>query len=137
MRDEKVVGNARRMGMMIPLMVFVLIFVVCCGVLAGVFLRAAAINARAGDYAAGVQLCRNTAELCRGGAVPESVVYYDRAYNPVDKENASFYVTVTQQQTQTAAGVMHTYTVSAYSMDAASLYSLQAAAYAPDWEVSP
>lgn len=136
MNDAGTSGNARRMGMMIPLVLFVLGFVLCCGVLAGVFLRAAAINARAGDSTAGVQLCRNTAELCRSGQGDDlSVRYYDENYGQTEKTEASYYVTVTCREEPAGAGTLRLHTIMAYSMEAEPLYSIEVAVYLPEREV--
>ena len=133
MNDKGFTGNARRMGMMIPLVLFVLVFVVCCGVLAGVFLRAADINARAGDCTAGVQLCRNTAELCRAGqAAGLSQCFYDAHYQPTAEGAASYRVTVNFRDEAAAAGILRSYTITAYGTGQEPLYSLEVTVYLPE-----
>lgn len=135
MNEARTSGNVRRMGMMIPLVLFVLGFVLCCGVLAGVFLRAAAINARAGDCTAGVQLCRNTAELCRSGQGDDlSVRYYDEKYGQTEKTEASYYVTVICREEPAGIGILRVHTITAYNMEAEPLYTLEAAVYLPEGE---
>ena len=56
--EEKRSETRHRMGFMIPLLVFVLAFVACCGVIACVFLRAAVISDEAARESAGIALCR-------------------------------------------------------------------------------
>ena len=51
---EKQKSPARRLSFMGPLLLFVLLFVAGCGVMACVFLRAAAVSTRAESYNAAV-----------------------------------------------------------------------------------
>ena len=60
--EEKRSETRHRMGFMTPLLVFVLAFVACCGVIACVFLRAAVISDEAARESAGIALCRSAAE---------------------------------------------------------------------------
>ena len=55
--EEKRSETRHRMGFMTPLLVFVLAFVACCGVIACVFLRAAIISDEAARGSAGIALC--------------------------------------------------------------------------------
>lgn len=70
--EEKRSETRHRMGFMIPLLVFVLAFVACCGVIACVFLRAAVISDEAARESAGIALCRSAAEEFRAGEIPEN-----------------------------------------------------------------
>lgn len=69
--EEKRSETRHRMGFMTPLLVFVLAFVACCGVIACVFLRAAVISDEAARESAGIALCRSAAEEFRAGEIPE------------------------------------------------------------------
>ena len=71
--EEKRSETRHRMGFMTPLLVFVLAFVACCGVIACVFLRAAVISDEAARESAGIALCRSAAEAFRAGEIPENV----------------------------------------------------------------
>ena len=57
MRHNKSVSVSGRMGFMTPILLFVLLFVVCCGVVAGIFLRAFVITEDAETCHAGEE-CR-------------------------------------------------------------------------------
>lgn len=70
--EEKRSETRHRMGFMTPLLVFVLAFVACCGVIACVFLRAAVISDEAARESAGIALCRSAAEEFRAGEIPEN-----------------------------------------------------------------
>ena len=65
--EEKRSETRHRMGFMIPLLVFVLAFVACCGVIACVFLRAAVISDEAARESAGIALCRSAAPAASDG----------------------------------------------------------------------
>lgn len=130
--------NAHRLGFMIPLVLFVLFFVACCGVLAGVFIQAAEVSSRAGQYNDAVQLCRNEAEYLRaaGAALPpvEGIWQRDYAadYSPADPENGEYTLMVTEARTPAAAGTMRTFTVAVYTDGEAPVYSLDVAVYLPE-----
>ena len=70
--EEKRSETRHRMGFMIPLLVFVLAFVACCGVIACVFLRAAVISDEAARESAGIALCRSAAEEFRAERSPKT-----------------------------------------------------------------
>lgn len=125
--------NNHRLGDLVPLVLFVLLFVVCCGVMACVFLRAASVNESAGAYDAGVQLCRNQAELCRAAGIPEgtAVYYYDEDFREV-ADGGAYYVTVTGKTEKTAAGQLQEGTVTAFTSEDRLLYTVDVAVYLPD-----
>ena len=78
--EEKRSETRHRMGFMTPLLVFVLAFVACCGVIACVFLRAAVISDEAARESAGIALCRSAAEEFRAGEIPENgeIAYFTK-----------------------------------------------------------
>lgn len=78
--EEKRSETRHRMGFMTPLLVFVLAFVACCGVIACVFLRAAVISDEAARESAGIALCRSAAEAFRAGEIPENgeIAYFTK-----------------------------------------------------------
>lgn len=133
MRHNKSVSVSGRMGFMTPILLFVLLFVICCGVAAGIFLRAFVITEDAETCHAGVYLCRNQAECFRAGEIPEqnTMVYYDENIQPSDPETAAYYVTVTDQPEETAAGTLHTGIITAHTIDGTEIYTLNVAAYLP------
>ena len=133
MRHNKSVSVSGRMGFMTPILLFVLLFVVCCGVVAGIFLRAFVITEDAETCHAGVYRCRNQAEYFRAGEIPEqnTMVYYDENVQPSDPETAAYYVTVTDQPEETAAGTLHTGIITAHTIDGTEIYTLNVAAYLP------
>ena len=133
MRHNRSVSVSKRMGFMTPILLFVLLFVICCGVVAGVFLRSVAITADAQTYHTGVYLCRNQAECFRAGEIPEqnTVVYYDEDVQPSDPAAAAYYITVTDLPEETPAGVLHTGTITAFTAEGTEIYTLNVAAYLP------
>ena len=123
-----------RVGFMVPLVLFVLFFVACSGVLAGVFLRASALSGQAGAYNDSIQLCRNHAEIARASGVEPGVYYYDRDLQPTEADNAVYCVTVEAENSETAAGILQSGRVSAGISRADPLYSLNVAVYLPGKE---
>ena len=69
MQNEYGIAPSRRLGFMGPLLLFVLLFVTGCGVMACVFLRAAAVSARAESYNAAV-----SPGSCAGRAKPSRCI---------------------------------------------------------------
>lgn len=132
MTEKRRSGN--HLGFMIPLVLFVLFFVVCCGVLACVFLRASALSDQAGAYNDGIQLCRNQAELCRAEGMEPGVYCYDRNLMPVSDADAVYTVTVEAETEQTPAGLLQTGTVSVRLDGEEPIYSLDVAVYLPGKE---
>ena len=61
-----------RLAMAGPMVLFVGIFAVCCGILTCVFFRGAQLSREAAQYNEAVMLCRSQAERLRAGeALPE------------------------------------------------------------------
>lgn len=58
-------------------------------------------------------------------------VYYDENIQPSDPETAAYYVTVTDQPEETAAGTLHTGIITAHTIDGTEIYTLNVAAYLP------
>ena len=67
-------SGARRLGFMGPVLLFVLFFVICCGVLSGVFARSASLSAQARQLEAAVELSRNAAEVYTATGSPEKAL---------------------------------------------------------------
>lgn len=134
MRERKVEPVSRRLGFMIPLLVFVLLLVLCCGVIACVFLRADAVSRQAEAETAAVTLCRNQAEQLRAGVLPEldTKIYYNASLEKCGQEQGSYYIVVTGDWTETGAGRLFQGKVTAYSIQDQPIYALDAAAYLPD-----
>lgn len=128
--------SSQRLGFMVPLVLFVLFFVACCGVVASVFLRAASETAFAEQYNAGVQLCRNQAEICRGETelTEEGLytLYFDRNYRPTEQEQADYYLTVSRSISPSAGGNMRNDTITAYTPEGKQIYMLDVAVYLPE-----
>lgn len=133
MEKHRQTQNAQRMGFMVPLILFVLLFVLCSGVIACVFLRASAISRDTEAHNAAVTLCRNQAECIRAGEIPAdgSVLYYDENLQPADQPSAAYYLVIEDQTQETENGVLHSGVVTAYSAEQTRLYSLDVAAYLP------
>lgn len=91
--EEKRSETRHRMGFMTPLLVFVLAFVACCGVIACVFLRAAVISDEAARESAGIALCRSAAEAFRAGEIPENgeKAYFTKDMTSCAEADAYYY----------------------------------------------
>lgn len=131
MRENTEHGSAARMSFMIPLLIFVLFFVLCCGILACVFLKAADETARAEQYDAGVQLCRNQAEILRSIKEPtgDTVLYFDSERRQTAPESAEYCLTLTETLTDTAAGKLRQTLIEAFGADGGKLYELTVTVY--------
>lgn len=129
-------NNFGRMSFILPMMLFLLLFVVCCGVLAGVFLQASARSSQAGAYNDSIQLCRNHAEIARASGVEPGVYYYDRNLQPTAEDGAVYRVTVEAENKETGAGVLQSGTISAGISREEPLYSLNVVVYLPEQEAS-
>ena len=92
--EEKRSETRHRMGFMTPLLVFVLAFVACCGVIACVFLRAAVISDEAARESAGIALCRSAAEEFRAGEIPENgeKAYFTKDMTSCAEADAYYYI---------------------------------------------
>lgn len=125
-------GNRQsHLGYMIPVLLFVLFFAVCSGVLACVFLRAETVSARAKAYNDCVQLCRNEAERFRAGDEIDSHCWYNGNLQPTDPEQADYSVTVSISAEDTVAGQLRTASIRAFTRSGESLYELQVTRYCP------
>ena len=134
MRERKTEPLSRRYGFMIPLLVFVLLLVLCCGVIACVFLRADAVSRQAEAETAAVTLCRNQAEQLRAGVLPEldEKHYYNEALEECAQAQGAYYLIVTGDWTETGAGRLFQGEITAYSAQGQDIYHLDAAVYLPD-----
>lgn len=123
-----------RLGHLIPVLLFVLLFVLCCAVLTGVFLRAAALRQQTAYYNAAVQLCRNQAERYRAGAAGAGSAWYGEDFLPAEEADAAYRLELTEQRRTEAAGQLRTGTIRAYDREGQLLYELEAAVYLPGEE---
>lgn len=121
-------GN-ERLGHLIPVLLFVLFFVLCCGVLTGVFLRSAALRQQTQAYSAAVQLCRNQAEEYRAGQLGPGSFWYDENFLPAAEENAAYRLEITEEIREEASGQIRTGTIRAYVREGEPLYELEAAVF--------
>lgn len=120
--------SARRLGSLIPMLLFTLFFVICSGVLAAVFLRSAQISAYAGQRSDAVQLCRNAAERFRAGeTLPEGKQFYGKDFVPAEEASGDYLLEVTCQR---EGQLMHA-TIAASTSQGTPLYTLNATRYAP------
>ena len=132
---EKQESSARRLSFMGPLLLFVLLFTLCCGVLACIFVRASAISRTADAYNAAVGLCRSQAECIRAGQLPEEQTrYFDAALQPCAPEAAVYRVDFQTTYEAAAGGSLCTVTVAAGPAQGEALYQLEAAVYLPQEE---
>ena len=132
---EKRASQHTRLGYMLPILLFVLFFVLCSGVLACVFLKAETVSNQAGNLNSGVQLCRNEAERFRSGVdAPEGklVCYYNEDLQPVDEADAQYYVTLEASREPSGAGNLDTAVICAFTMAGERLYDLDVTVYRPD-----
>lgn len=93
--------HIRRGGALTPLVLF---FVLCCGILACVFARAADLSAQAGRLNTAVQICRNGGEIFTGCGSPEQTQqmlggpYFALDGTPVPEEEAGLVLTIRAQE---------------------------------------
>ena len=136
--EEKRSETRHRMGFMTPLLVFVLAFVACCGVIACVFLRAAVISDEAARESAGIALCRSAAEEFRAGEIPENgeIAYFTKDTASCAEADAYYYIEtyieteVTVAETET--GVLYTGNITAYTAEQdKEIYALDVRCYQP------
>lgn len=134
-------SSAHRLGFMIPLVLFVLFFVACCGVLASVFIQATQLSNQAGQLGGAVQLCRNQAEIYRAlGSSEEALpmvegtqqLYFGDDYRPAAEEGAAYVLTVTEQRSNEPGGTLRSFTLTASPVGEEEMYSLDVAVYLPD-----
>ena len=122
---------ARRLSFMTPLLLLVLFFVLCCGVLSCVFIRSAAISREAEIYNASVTLCRSEAERFRAGASEGDWLCFDAALSPCAEEESVYTLRVERTAADTPAGTVETAVLSAGAAGAEPVYSLTVTAYRP------
>lgn len=122
---------ARRLSFMTPLLLLVLFFVLCCGVLSCVFIRSAAISREAEIYNASVTLCRSEAERFRAGASEGEWLRFDAALSPCTAEESVYTLRVERTAAETPAGTVETAVLSAGATGAEPVYSLTVTAYRP------
>ena len=138
MQNEYGIAPSRRLGFMGPLLLFVLLFVAGCGVMACVFLRAAAVSTRAESYNAAVSLCRSEAECWRAGQLrgqsETEPLYFDRELAPANADNAASCLWIAQSVEPTAAGQLQTAVITACTPAGEEIYRIEAQAYGPQGE---
>ena len=119
--EEKRSETRHRMGFMTPLLVFVLAFVACCGVIACVFLRAAVISDEAARESAGIALCRSAAEAFRAGEIPEN-----------GEADAYYYIETEVTAAETETGALYAGKITAYTAEQdKEIYALNVRCYQP------
>lgn len=95
--------KANRGGTLTSLMPLIFFFVLCCGVLACIFARAADLSYQAGRLNTAVQICRSGAEVytaCGSAAQTEETLgglYFDLTGEPVSREEAQLRLTIREQ----------------------------------------
>lgn len=125
-------SGAQRLGFMVPLILFILFFIICCGVLSSVFARSADLSARAQFLNTAVQLCRNGGEIYASSGSMAQVqkalggTYFDGSGNPAGQKDAQLYITL--RETAGEKGVRYGI-LEVFSMSGERLYSLTAASY--------
>ena len=124
MRNERKEGAARRLSVMAPLLLFVLVFVVCCGVVSCVFARANAISRSAAVYDDAVALCRDRAARFRAGEPLAETAYFDADLQPCAEADAVYCVTASV----TVADGVETAALAAGEAGQEPVYRLEAAA---------
>ena len=125
--EEKRSETRHRMGFMTPLLVFVLAFVACCGVIACVFLRAAVISDEAARESAGIALCRSAAEEFRAGEIPENGEMASCA-----EADAYYYIKTEVTAAETETGALYAGKITAYTAEQdKEIYALNVRCYQP------
>lgn len=125
-------SGAQRLGFMVPLILFILFFIICCGVLSSVFARSADLSAKAQLLNTSVQLCRNGAEVytsCENLAQTKKAMggtYFDSNGNPSPQKDAALYITM--RETPGESGVRYII-LEAFAVDGERLYTLTAGSY--------
>lgn len=117
----------RRLNLLIPTVLFVLIFVLVSGVLTLVFLRAADMSASAGALTDAAQICRSGVQRFR--ADPDSLApteYYNALYEETGEEAGTYTLTVTRR---TEADGIVTGVLTVYDREGNPLYTLTAQAF--------
>lgn len=126
MTDNQSTG---RLGSLIPMLLFILFFVMCSGVLAAVFLRSAQISAYAGCRSDAVQLCRNQAERFRSGeTLAEGKQYFSAEFAPTEEASGTYLLEVTCSQDGSLA---HAH-IAAYTAEEVPLFALDVTRYEPE-----
>ena len=136
MKAERQESTVRRLGFAGTLLLFLLLFVMCCGVLACVFVRAGAVSHSAELYNASVTLCRSEAEKLRSGEIPEEgqTLYFDDRLQNCTEEKGIYCVTVDRKTDSTAVGEMYRMTISAGAIGSEPVYRLESTVYQPQEE---
>lgn len=132
--EEKRSGTRHRMGFMTPLLVFVLAFVACCGVIACVFLRAAVISDEAARESAGIALCRSAAEAFRAGEIPENgeIAYFTKDMTSCAEADAYYYIKTEVTAAETETGALYAGKITAYTAEQdKEIYALNVRCYQP------
>ena len=132
--EEKRSETRHRMGFMTPLLVFVLSFVACCGVIACVFLRAAVISDEAAYKSAGVALCRSAAEEFRAGEIPKSGerAYFTKDMASCAEADAYYYTETEVTAAEIATGELYSGNITAYTAEQdKEIYALDVRCYQP------
>lgn len=125
-------SGAQRLGFMIPLILFVIFFIICCGVLSSVFAKSTDLSIRARQLNGAVQVCRNGAEIfasCGSAEETEKILgssFFDENAVPTAQENAQMYLEVRQEPSRD--GVQYA-VLEVYSIEGEHLYTLTVASY--------
>ena len=128
-------GNGKsqggNLGYMIPVLLFVLFFALCSGVLAGVFVRSENISEGAKAYNDCVQLCRNEAERFRAGEELEKERRFDETLCPTEETQGEYFVYTETSGEPSNAGRLETALIRAEASSGAAEYELQVVRYCP------
>ena len=121
------------MGFMTPLLVFVLAFVACCGVIACVFLaRPSSVMKRRGS--AGIALCRSAAEEFRAGEIPKNgeIAYFQKDMTSCAEADAYYYINTEVTAAETETGALYAGKITAYTAEQdKEIYALNVRCYQP------
>lgn len=119
MKHRSHVGS--RLAMAGPMVLFVGIFVVCCGILTCVFLRSAQLSREAEQYNAAVVLCRSQAERLRSGETPEARACFDGSLTRCEPGEAAFLMLADRQDRDGCS----VWTLTVCTPEEAPIYSLE------------
>ena len=117
-----------RFGQILPIILFVCIFVICIAVTSMVFIESLDRSYEAEYMNSCVQLARNEAEFIRScediNLIPAGILYFDENFNESMKEDATYYLEIDKMEEKTESGTLSTCDISSYTIDGTKYYGL-------------
>ena len=110
-----------RLAMAGPMVLFVGVFVVCCGILTCVFFRSAQLSREAQQYNEAVVLCRSQAERLRAGGTLASETCFDDSLAECGREDAALLLRARSESRESC----RVWTLTACTPEGTEVYSLE------------